>query len=184
MRKLVLAVVAGIFVMCATMSMAFAQTAPKIGLVDVVKAMNESEQGKRATAELESLIKSKQASLESKGRALESLRSEIEKQGDMMNAEAKRSKAEQYERMTRDYQRSAQDSQNEVGKKRAELEARILQNIGNIVEAIGQEEKYTMIYERRSVLFYDPALDITATVIKKLDSGAASSSPKPRKKKK
>jgi outer membrane protein len=184
MRKLVLAVVVGIFVVCGTISMASAQSAPKIGIVDVLKAMNESERGKRATAELESLIKSKQAAIDSKGRALERLKSELERQGDVLSADARRSKTEEYERLARELKRNADDSRNEIGKKQTELEGRILQSISNIVEAIGQEEKYTIIHERRAVLYYEPGLDITATVIRRLDSGASSSSAKPKKTKK
>jgi outer membrane protein len=102
----------------------------------------------------------------------------------VLSADARRSKTEEYERLARELKRNADDSRNEIGKKQTELEGRILQSISNIVEAIGQEEKYTIIHERRAVLYYEPGLDITATVIRRLDSGASSSSAKPKKTKK
>jgi outer membrane protein len=184
MKRIAVGLFAVLFVFCAMISSAPAQekgATTKIGYVDVYKAMNESEQGKKAKSELESIVKSKQASLESKGRAIERLRSELEKQGDMLSAESKRNKAEEYERLTREYQRNAADSQNEVRKKEGELTGRILKTIGDIVVAIGQEEKYTLILEKQQILFADSTLDITQDVISRLDSGAAAS--KSRKKK-
>jgi outer membrane protein len=186
MKRILAALFAGLFVLCAPISMALAQekaSAQKIAIVDVYKVINDSEQGKRAKSELESIIKSKQAALESKGRVIERLRSEIEKQGDVLSAEAKKNKAEEYERITREYQRNMADSQNEVRKKEAELTGRIIKTIGDIVLAIGQEEKYTLIIERAQALFFDPGLDITGSVISRLDSTSSSSSPKSRKKK-
>jgi outer membrane protein len=186
MKKLVLAVVLVTFVLCGFMSTVFAQekaSGLKIAYVDVYKAVNESEQGKRAKTELESIIKSKQGSLESKGRAIERLRSEIEKQSDMLSAEAKKSKAEEYERLTREYQRNATDSQNEVRKREGELTGRILKTIGEIVVAIGREGKYTLILEKQQILFADQGLDITGAVIQRLDSSSSAAPAKSKKRK-
>jgi outer membrane protein len=190
MRKIAAVLFAGIFVLCATISIALAQesaaaSAQKIGVVDIYKAVNDSEQGKKAKAELESMIKSKQSALESKGRAIEKLRSEIEQQGDVLSADAKKNKAEEYERLTREYQRNMTDSQNEVRKKESELTGRIIKKVGEIVIGLGQEGKYTLILEKQQILFADSSLDLTDTVINRLDSTSSSSSStsKPRKKK-
>jgi outer membrane protein len=188
MKKFVSVAVIGVFLLFGSISAVYAQEkAPelKIGIVNIYKAVNESEQGKKAKTELESIIKSKQSSLESKGRRIEQLRSEIERQGDVLSAEAKKNKADEYERLTREYQRNAADSQNEVRKKEAELTGRIIKSIRTVVLAIAEEEKYTIILERADgvVLFVDPGLDITNVVISRLDSSSSSSS-KPRKKKK
>jgi outer membrane protein len=188
MRKILLVVVAGLFVLGAFMSPAFAQDKAagiKIAYVDVYKAINDSAQGKKAKSELESIFKSKQSALESKGRNIERLRSELEKQGDVLSAEAKKSKAEEYERLAREFQREAQDSQNEYRKKEAELTGRILEHLGEIVVAIGKDGNYTVIMEKRQLLYADHALDITSSVISRLDASSPSaSSSKPRKKKK
>ncbi len=188
MKKMFLAAVLVLLVLCGSMSVVFAQetsSALKIGVVDLYKAVNESEQGKKAKADLEGMIKSKQEALESKGRAIEKLRSDLEKQGDVLSADAKKNKAEEYERLTREYQRNMADSQNEVRKKEAELTGRIIKTIRDIVLQIAQQGKYSLILERAEglVLSVDPSLDITDTVISQLDSSGASSSSKPKKKK-
>lgn len=182
MKKIVLAAVVVLFVLCGSMSVVLAEetaSALKIGVVDLYKAVNESEQGKKAKADLEATIKSKQEALESKGRAIEKLRSDLEKQGDVLSAEAKKNKSEEYERLTREYQRNMADSQNEVRKKEGELTGRIIKTIREVVLQMGQGGKYTIILERAEglVLFVDQSLDITDAVISQLDSS------KPKKKK-
>ena len=64
----------------------------KIGIVDLSRAVNESEQGKKAKGELEVVVKKKQEALDEKGKALEKLKAEIEKQGSVMSAEARKNK--------------------------------------------------------------------------------------------
>jgi outer membrane protein len=182
MKKIVLIGTIALFVLFGSISMALAQEAAfKIGVVDLYKAVNESEQGKKANADLESMIKSKKEALEAKGRAIEKLRSELEKQGDVLSADAKKNKAEEYERLTREYQRNASDSENEVRKKQGELTGRIIKQLREIILALAKEEKYTMILERADglVLYADGSIDITDKVISQMDGSSA----KPKKKK-
>jgi len=157
-----------------------ADAALKIGLVDLYKAVNESEQGKKAKSELESLIKSKQNSLEDKGKAIERIKGELEKKSGVLSADAKKSKEDEFERLTREYQRTAADSQNEVRKKEGELTGRIVKDIRDIITAIAQEEQYTLIIEKAEglVLFSDKGLDITDKVIQRINSGKHSSGKK------
>ena len=157
-----------------------AETAMKVGLVDLFKAVNESEQGKKAKADLESMIKNKQTSLEEKGKAIEKLKGELEKQGGVLSAEAKKSKEEDFERLTREYQRTVADSQNEVRKQEGELTGRIVKDLRAVIAGIAQEEQYTLILENAEslVLFADKGLDITDKVILKFDSSKQKSGKK------
>ncbi len=172
MRKFVLIGIAGLFLLFLAACPVFAaESALKLGLVDLFKAVNESEQGKKAKTELEAMIKVKQDSLEEKGKAIEKLKAELDKQGGVLSGEAKRAKEEEMERLTREYQRSVADSQNDVRKKEGELTGRIVKDLRDIVLAIADEEKYTLILEKAEglVLFADKSLDITDKVIKRFD---------------
>ncbi|MCK7513048.1 MAG: hypothetical protein MZV70_59495 [Desulfobacterales bacterium] len=66
-----------------------AQT-PKIAIVDLLKALNESETGKEAKTKLESLIKSKQVVIEEKGKNIEKIKSDAEKQASILSADARK----------------------------------------------------------------------------------------------
>ena len=173
MKKVLLMGVLGVFLLVLAASPVLAaETAMKVGLVDLFKAVNESEQGKKAKADLESIIKDKQTSLEEKGKAIEKLKGELEKQGGVLSAEAKKSKEEEFERLTREYQRTVADSQNEVRKKEGELTGRIVKELRAVIAGIAQAEQYTLILENAEglVLFADKGLDITDKVIQKFDS--------------
>ncbi|MEW6067852.1 MAG: OmpH family outer membrane protein [Nitrospirota bacterium] len=142
-------------------------TIMKIGVVDIQKALNESEAGKKAKSDLEALIKSKQSVIDEKKKALEKLKGEIEKQTSILSAEAKKNKEADLERLLREYQRTVQDSQDEVKKKEAELTNSIIKEVREIVEKFSSKEKYAIIVEKGIVIYSNEGIDITDTVIKK-----------------
>jgi len=141
----------------------------KVGVVDLIKALNESESGKKAKTELEGLIKSKQATLDEKSKNIEKMKGELEKQASILSAEARKAKEDELERMIREYQRMVADSQGEVKKKENDYTAGIVKELRVIIEKIGKDEGYTVILEKAEgiVLFSKENLDITDTVIKK-----------------
>jgi outer membrane protein len=141
----------------------------KIGYVDLVKALNESESGKKAKTDLEFLIKTKQASIDEKGKAIEKAKADIEKQASVLSAEARKSKEEEMERLLREYQRLVADSQNEVKKKESELTSDILKDLRAIVQKIGEDDGYTLILESAEgqILYAKKESDLTEVVMKK-----------------
>lgn len=147
----------------------------KVGIVDLLKALNESEAGKRAKTDLESLIKSKQTSIEEKGKNIEKLRADLEKQAAIISVEAKKAKEEELERLIRDYQRIVADSQSEVKKKEGELTGEILKDLREMINKIAQEEGFTLILEHAEglVLYANKSLDITDKVIKRYNESKA-----------
>ena len=143
----------------------------KIGIVDLSRAVNESEQGKKAKAELEVVVKKNQEALDEKGKALEKLKAEIEKQGSVMSAEARKNKEDDLDRLTREYQRGLTDSQTEVRKKESELTGNIVKELRRIINDVANEEKYDLVLDNNPALvaYVNKGIDITDEVIKKLD---------------
>jgi outer membrane protein len=143
----------------------------KIGHVDLVKALNESESGKKAKADLEFMIKSKQSTIDEKGKAIERAKADIEKQASVLSQDARKTKEEELESLLRDYQRLVADSQKEVKKKEGELTGDIIKELRGIVQKIGQEEGYTLILESAEgqILYAAKEIDLTETVIKKFN---------------
>ncbi len=147
----------------------------KVGIVDLMKALNESDTGKKAKGELEALIKSKQSVLDQKGKEIEKLKAELEKQSSVLSAEAKKSREDDLEKSLREYQRLVSDSQNEVKKKEGELTGGILKEIRAIINKMGEGGGYTLILENTDgvVLFSKKDIDLTETVIKKYNESKA-----------
>jgi outer membrane protein len=129
MRKVVLVPILGMFLLFfATTHVSATETAVKLGIVDLNKAVNESSQGKKAKVELESAIKGKQEELDGKGKAIEKLKSQIDAQGSAMSAEVRKNKEDELERLTREYQRDLADSQKEMQKKKTNSQGILLKS--------------------------------------------------------
>ncbi|OGW45133.1 MAG: hypothetical protein A2Y66_04865 [Nitrospirae bacterium RBG_13_41_22] len=139
----------------------------KFGSVDLQKALDESETGKKAKSDLESLRASKQSLIDEKGKAVDKMKGDIEKQASVLSAEARKTKEDELEKVVREYQRIVQDSQAELKKKEADLTNTIIREIVEIIEKIGTEEGYTFIIEKGTVPYSNKSIDITDTIIKK-----------------
>jgi outer membrane protein len=141
----------------------------KIGCIDFQKVLNESDAGKKAKADLEMLVKSKQTTIDEKGKTIEKMKADLEKQASVLSADAKKSKEEELEKLLREYQRLVQDSQTEVKKKELELTDAIIKDMRQIVDKMGEEGSYTLIMEKTGgmVLYATKDIDITAEVIKR-----------------
>jgi outer membrane protein len=149
----------------------------RIGYVDLVKALNESESGKKAKTDLEFLIKTKQTTIDEKGKAIEKTKADLEKQTSVLSPDARKAKEEEMERLLRDYQRLVADSQNEVKKKESEITGDILKDLRAIVQKIGEEEGYTLILESAEgqILYAKKEADLTEIVLKKYNESKAKS---------
>lgn len=170
MKRFLVVLISGLFFLsCGLVQLTFAAETIKIGVVDLLKALNESDVGKKAKTDLESIIKSKQLSIDEKGKKIEQLKAELDKQASIISPEAKKSKEEDIERLIRDYQRIVTDSQAEVKKKENELTNDILKELREVIERIGQEEDYSLILEHAEglVLYSKKANNITEKVIKR-----------------
>lgn len=172
-RKTMAVLMAGVLCAVAFSASFLAKTATaaegaKIGYVDLRVALNDSEAGKKAKIELESLIKTKQTTIDEKGKNIEKLKADLEKQSSVLSPDAKKSREDEIERNVRDYQRLVQDSQNEVKKKENELTGSIVKELRDVVAKIGHDEGYSLILEnvQEIILFSQKDLDLTDKVVK------------------
>jgi outer membrane protein len=62
-----------------------------------------------------------------------------------------------------------QDSQADVKKKESELTENILKEVQDMIQKIGEDEGYTMIFERGMVIYSNKGIDLTDIVLKKFD---------------
>jgi outer membrane protein len=169
MKKLLTSLCAGVLVLVA--SGAFAADAVKIGLVNLVKVINDATEGKRANAELESFLKARQMSVDEKAANLEKAKKDLEKTS---QAAAKKAKEAEVNRLAAEYQNLLTTSQAEVQKKAAELKNYVLKDIKEIVDAIGAEDKFTVVLTEEATIYFQKTIDITDRVIKKYDESKKS----------
>jgi outer membrane protein len=153
--------------LCFFAGFSFAADAARLGSVDIQKLLNESDAGKKAKSELESLIKSKQSAINDAEKTADKLKADLEKQSSVLSADARKSKEDELEKQIREYQRLVQDSQAEVKKKEAELTDSILKDVKELIDKMGEQEGYELIVEKSMVIYAGKNTDITDKVMKK-----------------
>ncbi len=139
----------------------------KIGVVDLFKILNESEEGKKAVGELQSMVDSRQKTLEEKQKKIQTLKEEYDKKKAVLSEDARKAKEEEIERLGRDFQRTAADYQVEVQKKQNEITQSMLKEIRQIINDYAKKEGYNLIIEKAEqlILYSTPEVDITDKII-------------------
>jgi len=146
----------------------------KIAYVDLNKALNESDEGKKAVKTLEEIVKVKKAAIDEQQQDLRKLEEELAKQESILNPDALKAKHDDFERLKRDFQRMIKDSEDEVEKKRADFMDRIVKEITATIRKTGEEEGYSVIFEKNEagMIYSSGKLDLTDKIIKKYNEAS------------
>lgn len=143
---------------------------PKIGVIDMRRALTESEAGKKAGEQLSQRVEKMEADLKAKQQQLEKLEADYQKQSSMLSADAKRDKEKEFERKRRDLSDLYRDYREEIAQAELAGFQPILKDLNEVVTKIGAEQGYTVILEKTSgVLYTAGGVDITEAVIKALN---------------
>ncbi len=166
--KLGWAVLAAVFLA----HVAVAQTTPKIGYVDLQRALNESEAGKRAKEEFKVQVDKLQASLKKQKDEIDSLKDQLEKKSLVMKEDERGNLEEDYRKKLRDFERNYKDSQADLQKKDNELTGVIIKDLQEIIRNYGEREGYTLILENTSsaVLYGSKSADLTDAIMQEYNS--------------
>jgi len=137
----------------------------KIAVVDMERAVNECNAGKKAQAELKRKFDKLQDEMKSLGDEIETLRKELENTAVLLKPEAKLAKERDFERKVRLFNDRKRDATQEMNEARRDAFAPILRSMEKILQGIGASGAYTLILESRIALYSPKSADITAQVI-------------------
>lgn len=152
-----------------------AADAMKVGYVDLQKALNLSSAGKAAKEKMKAKFKDYDANVQKKQDELKKLKEDLEKQAMLLSAEARASKERDYQQKVKDYQRLTKDIQEELQQADADYTRKILEEIFKVVQQIGKQEGYTLVFEKTesSILYASDGIDMTDRVIQAFDKLSA-----------
>lgn len=150
-----------------TSSLVLAQTASKIGVVDMQKAIQSTEAGKKAKKELEGEFEKRKKELQKKETDLKKMGEDLEKKRSVLSEEVLGKKqAEMQEEMLK-YRESLNKNQMEIQKKEQDLTRPILEKMRKIIGDTAKAGGYTVVLENSAgILFAEPSTDLTEQVIK------------------
>jgi outer membrane protein len=147
----------------------------KIGCVDMQRALNESEAGKKAKVVMESAYGKFQSEIAERRNELQAFHDNLQRQGLMLSEKVKQEKERDYQNKLKEFKRWGEDRQAELKQKEMELTKATLKGLAITVKKLGEEEKFTVILEKNEaiLLYTSEAVDLTDRVIKIFNSGGA-----------
>lgn len=159
--------------LAATAPKLYAQTT-RIAVVDLQRALNETEDGRRAKAKLKRLFKQRQQALDKSQNELKALKERIEQQVKAgVSEKVLQERAAEYQKALIELQSKYMEYQRELAEQEARLTREIIARMERILRRIGQAEGYTLIIERNEggVVWVPSNLDLTDQVIQRYNAG-------------
>ena len=149
------------------MSGVIAHAEIKIGYVDMQKAIQATETGKKAKKDLEKEFNEKKKDLETKKKDLEKMGQDLEKKSMVLSDEVKQKKQLEFQEELVKYRELVGKSQMEIQERERSLTQPILEKLRSIIGGIGEKESYTVILEKaeNSVLWAPKTIDLTDRVV-------------------
>ena len=147
----------------------------KIGIIDPERIVAESARGKQA---IERLNKERDDRM-ARGNAMRQEINDLQKQvtdGQLSLGEAKlKQLRDQLEQRTTALQRYGEDAQQQMAKLEQEVMDPIEQQILKIINQVGAEQGYTLIFKKfqSGLVFADATVDLTPIVIQRFDAAPA-----------
>lgn len=150
-----------------------AQAAPekplKIGVVNRMQLLEQSQEGQIAKSQLEKEKNEKQKELDKIQDELKKLQDEIEKQGALLTEEKKREKEETLVRKGRDLKRLYEDYNRDLAKRQEEVLGGIMLKMHQVIKDYGQEKGFSLILDANTILFGGQEVDITQDILKRVN---------------
>jgi outer membrane protein len=139
----------------------------KYAFVDLQRALEETEDGKKAKAKLKSDFDRKQKELDEKQDELKKIKEGLEKKASLMKPEALQKEQKDFQDRFVELQQTYQRLQQDLAKREQDATRNIFGKLQTVVGTIAEREHFAMVLEKNSAVVWGlPSLDITNEVIR------------------
>ena len=145
----------------------------KVAVVDVQRAVMQTEDGLRAQATLKKLFDSRQQELNKRQVELQKQKEEIDKQSRVLSQQALQKKVDDWQKQMVELQTTFVEYNKELEKKQKELTDPIFERVVGTIKRIAGTDGYDLIVDRATVAFFRSDLDLTDRVIQLANGGTA-----------
>jgi outer membrane protein len=155
----------------------------KIAYVDIQRALNECNAGKKARSTIRDEALRAQTKLKREQSQVQALKDELDKKGMLMPPDQRQNLEDQLTKKLRSFQDDVKNERDELHQKDNEATAAIVRDLATVVHRLGEKAGYTVVMEKGGLLWGIPSADITDQVIRSYDSmnvKAGSLAPDPR----
>ena len=139
----------------------------RVAVVDMQRALNDCEAGKKAKEQVRAKFEKSQEQLKRQQEELERLKGDYDKKALVLKDEERRTLEKDLETRTLEYKRKYEDFQRELKQTDAELTSSIVEELYDVVRDYGQKNGYLLVLEASSgVLYSDKAVDVTDEIVR------------------
>lgn len=144
----------------------------KVGVVDMQKALQTVDAGKKAKNQLQKEFDTKKKMLTDEETAIRKLTEEFKKQSLVMNEETRMKKQQEIQERIMKLQENTSRSQVEIQQKEQEMTAPLVKNLRAIIQELAGKKGYSMVLDKNeaNILFSQEKDDFTADVITAFNS--------------
>jgi outer membrane protein len=178
MRTLARPLLAAAFAALVSLFGTAASAQMKMAVVDVQRAVMQSEDGLRAQATLKKVFDSRQQELNKRQTDLQKQKEEIDKQKSVLSQAALQKKVDDWQKEMIELQQTFVEYNKELEKKQKELTDPIFERVLGAIKRIAGTDGYDLIVDRATVAFARGDLDLTDRVIQ-ISNGSSGSTPSP-----
>jgi len=154
-----LAIRAGLMCVALAPLAATASAQLKVAVVNVQKAMLDSEELKKASADMEAKYKPRQDELQKLSNELQNIQTQL--QNPKLTPQQQNDLSLQGQRKQRDAQHLSDDLQQETDNDRQAILAKSAQKMQDVVKKLAEEKGLDMILDVSQTLYFKPTLDLT-----------------------
>jgi outer membrane protein len=151
----------------------------KVAVVDVQRAVMQSEDGLRAQATLKKVFDSRQQEINRKQQDLQKQKEDIDKQSRVLSQQALQKKVDDWQKQMVELQTTFVEYNKELEKKQKELTDPIFERVIGAIKRIAGSDGYDLIVDRATVAFSRSDLDLTDRVIQLANGSGAGGPPAP-----
>lgn len=137
----------------------------KIAVVDLQRAVLETEDGLRAQSTLRKYFERRQVELNARQEELAKKKEDLEKQAKVLSKEALARALEDWQRQLNELQQVYLSYENERVKRQNDVTAPIYARVSGLLRKVAQRDGYDLVLERQAVPYTKAELDVTDQLI-------------------
>src|SRR5262245_47562680 len=140
----------------------------KIGVVDMQRALNECDAGKKAKDQVKAKFEKAQDQLKRQREDLDRMREDYDKKALVLKEEERRTVEKDLENRTLEFKRKYEDFQRDLKRTDAELTSGIVEELYAVVQDYGKQHGFSLVLEASSgaLIYSDKSTDITDEIVK------------------
>ncbi len=145
----------------------------RVAVVDVQRAVMQTEDGLRAQANLKKLFDTKQQELNKKQTDLQRQREDIDKQAKVLPKDALEKRVNEWQKQMMELQAIFVEYNKELEKKQKELTDPVFEKVLGIIKRIATTENFDLVVDKQTAAYVRSDLDLTDRCIQLYNSGGA-----------